>query len=176
MTTTAASVNIIRMTDDTTLLSLAEKVGQFLKDTGRHMVTAESCTGGWIAKALTDVPGSSDWFDCGYITYNNAAKLSMLGVSPKALETDGAVSESVVSDMAQGALARSGVHVAVACSGIAGPTGAVPGKPVGTVWLAWSAKQGDDIKTITRLAAFSGDRESIRRQTVRAALEGLLYV
>ena len=102
--------------------------------------TAESCTGGWIAKLCTDIPGSSDWFDCGFVCYSNAAKARDLGVPEKLIEAEGAVSDAVVRAMAEGALARTGANVAMAVSGIAGPSGAVPGKPVGTVWFALAQK------------------------------------
>ncbi len=158
--------------DDEALARLARRVGEALLDAGLMLVTAESCTGGWIAKVVTDVPGSSGWFTLGLVTYSNAAKRELLGVPAEVLERHGAVSEPVVRAMAAGALAscpRAGVGVAV--SGIAGPAGGTPDKPVGTVWLAWARRGGAARACCER---FGGDREAVRRQTVRAALEGLL--
>lgn len=152
---------------------LAFRVGAALKHRGWSLVTAESCTGGWIAKCITDVAGSSAWFDRGFVTYSNAAKIEMLGVLAETLNRHGAVSEAAVQEMAQGALARSRAQVAVAVSGIAGPTGETPDKPVGLVWLAWQVK-GQPCRT--RQVRFIGDRESVRRQAVQAALEGVLDV
>jgi nicotinamide-nucleotide amidase len=142
--------------------------------TRRMAATAESCTGGWIAKALTDIPGSSQWFAEGFVTYSNEAKIRRLGVPPRVLGADGAVSEAVARAMARGALVRSGAQVAVAVTGIAGPGGAVPGKPIGTVWMAWAARRGRGIHVVAELKHFRGDREAVRRKTVRAALSGLL--
>ncbi len=159
--------------DDAALEALARRVGEALAGAGLRLATAESCTGGWIAKAVTDVAGSSGWFDRGFVTYSNAAKERMLGVPAEAIAAHGAVSEPVVRAMAAGALAASRAQVTVAVSGIAGPGGGTPEKPVGTVWLAW-ARAGAGVRT--RLARFAGDREAVRRQTVRAALEGLLDV
>jgi nicotinamide-nucleotide amidase len=124
------------MPDDAQLYELATRVGRRLLAAKRRMVSAESCTGGWIAKAMTDVPGSSQWFECGYVTYSNAAKMRDLGVSKATLDAHGAVSAATVLEMASGALRLSGADVAIAVSGIAGPDGGVPGKPVGTVWFA----------------------------------------
>jgi nicotinamide-nucleotide amidase len=123
---------------------------------------------------LTDVPGSSAWFGEGFVTYSNSAKRRRLGVPADALAGEGAVSQTVVRAMADGALKRSGADMAVAVSGIAGPGGAVPGKPVGTVWLCWAVRHGKTVRLETRLHHFRGDRESVRRKTVRAALRGLL--
>jgi nicotinamide-nucleotide amidase len=135
--------------------------------------TAESCTGGWIAKALTDIAGSSQWFLEGFVTYGNEAKRQRLGVPLAALK-GGAVSEAVARAMARGALTRSGAQVAVAVTGIAGPGGAVPGKPVGTVWIAWADRRGGRIHLNAERRCFRGDRDAVRRKTVRAALAGLL--
>src|SRR5689334_12581118 len=121
---------------DTALAALAQDVGALLRDSGRRLATAESCTGGWIAKLCTDIAGSSDWFDCGFVCYSNSAKTRDLGVPEKLIETQGAVSDEVVRAMAEGAIARTGATVSLAVSGNAGPGGAVPGKPVGTVWFA----------------------------------------
>ncbi len=138
------------------------------------MVTAESCTGGWIAKALTDIDGSSRWFTEGFVTYSNEAKTRALGVPRSVLARVGAVSEPVARAMALGALRRARVQVAVAVTGIAGPAGAVPGKPVGTVWIAWASRRGRRVSVTTALKHFRGDRETVRRKTVRSALAGLL--
>jgi nicotinamide-nucleotide amidase len=156
------------------LKRLAARVGRHLLKQGRHVATAESCTGGWIAKALTDIGGSSDWFVEGFVTYSNESKVRHLGVPRTVLQKRGAVSEATVRAMAAGALRRSKVQVAVAVTGIAGPGGAVPGKPVGTVWLAWATRRNGAIRVATALRHFRGDREAVRRKTVRAALLGLL--
>ena len=161
-------------TTDRELASLAARVGRRLRDTARCMATAESCTGGWIAKTMTDVDGSSEWFAEGFVTYSNEAKTRSLGVPRSVLARAGAVSEAVARAMALGALRRSGVQVAVAVTGIAGPGGAVPGKPVGTVWIAWVSRRGRKISVMTELKHFKGDREAVRRKTVRSALVGLV--
>ena len=149
----------------------ADVLGRSLQRRGWRLVTAESCTGGWIAKCVTDVPGSSAWFDRGFVTYSNAAKMEMLGVRAETLARFGAVSEETVREMAAGALACSRAQVAVAVSGIAGPTGGTPDKPVGTVWLAW---QLEGQTALTRLCRFEGDREAVRYQAVVAALQGII--
>jgi nicotinamide-nucleotide amidase len=159
-----------RMSGDDALQELAERVGAALLARSWSVTTAESCTGGWIAKVLTDIAGSSQWFSHGFVTYSNEAKAEMLGVSREVLRTHGAVSRSVVEAMTAGAMQRAGSNCAVAVSGIAGPGGAVPGKPVGTVWLCWRAAG----RARARLENFSGDRELVRRQSVAAALCGLL--
>jgi nicotinamide-nucleotide amidase len=161
-------------TTDRDLARLAARVGRHLLDSQRSVATAESCTGGWIAKALTDIAGSSQWFVEGFVTYSNESKLLRLGVPRSVLRNDGAVSEGAVRAMATGALKRTGAQLAVAVTGIAGPGGAVPGKPVGTVWLAWAERHGRAIRVAVRLRHFRGDRDAVRRKTVRAALEGLL--
>ena len=140
----------------------------------RRVATAESCTGGWIAKALTDIAGSSQWFVEGFVTYSDEAKELRLGVPSAVLRNPGAVSEATVRAMAAGAIRRTGAHLAVAVTGIAGPGGAVPGKPVGTVWLGWATRRGRTIRVAAQLRHFRGDRETVRRKTVRAALAGLL--
>jgi len=157
-------------TDDASLAKLAAEVGQRLQAAGLKLAAAESCTGGWIAKVLTDVAGSSGWFERGFVTYSNESKLAMLGVRQASLDAHGAVSETVVREMAEGAADWSLAQVAVAVSGIAGPDGGSPGKPVGTVWISWRWVDG---KVLSRHFLFQGDRESIRRQSVLAALEGL---
>jgi nicotinamide-nucleotide amidase len=156
------------------LKHLAERVGRHLRKGHRHATTAESCTGGWIAKALTDIGGSSDWFLEGFVTYSDESKIRRLGVPRAVLKRHGAVSQATVRAMAAGALRRSNAQVAVAVTGIAGPGGAVPGKPVGTVWLGWATRHGDKIRTVSALRRFRGDRDTVRRKTVRAALQGLV--
>ncbi len=160
--------------DDQELSRLAARAGRHLRDSGRMLCTAESCTGGWIAKALTDVAGSSQWFCEGFVTYSNDAKIRRLGVPRSLIARDGAVSQAVVRAMAGGALRRTGAQLAVAVTGIAGPDGAVPGKPVGTVWLCWAERRGRGIRLITQCKRLRGDREAVRRKTVRLALKGLL--
>ncbi len=163
------------MTDsEVELRRLAERVGRHLLKERRHAATAESCTGGWIAKALTDIAGSSDWFVEGFVTYSNESKVRRLGVPRAILKKHGAVSEPTVRAMAAGALRRSNAQVAVAVTGIAGPGGAVPGKPVGTVWLGWATRRGSAIRVSVQVKHFRGDRETVRRKAVRAALLGLL--
>jgi nicotinamide-nucleotide amidase len=158
---------------DAALLVLGARVGEAFTRRGWMLVAAESCTGGWVAKVLTDVPGCSRWFERGYVTYSNAAKSELLAVTPQTLREHGAVSAETVAAMASGALARSGAQVAVAVSGIAGPDGGSVNKPVGTVWFGF-AGPGDDITTETR--HFPGDREAVRRAAVRHALLGLLAI
>ena len=159
---------------DLDLARLAARVGRRLLANRQNVATAESCTGGWIAKALTDIAGSSQWFAEGFVTYSNESKVRRLGVSRSVLRSDGAVSEAAVRAMAAGALRRTGAQRAVAVTGIAGPGGAVPGKPVGTVWLGWAERRGRAVRIAVQLKHFRGDREAVRRKTVRAALEGLL--
>ena len=134
------------------------------------LVTAESCTGGWIAKTVTDIAGSSAWFDCGLAAYSYEAKQALLGVRPQTLEEHGAVSRETAIEMVSGALVHSGASVAVAVTGIAGPTGGTADKPVGTVWIAWKRRGG---YPQAQLFHFDGDREAIRRKTVARALQGL---
>jgi nicotinamide-nucleotide amidase len=149
---------------------LAKRVGERLKARRATVVTAESCTGGWVAQAITSVDGSSTWFDRGFVTYSNDAKRELLGVGAETLAGHGAVSEETAREMARGALERSGATLAVSVTGIAGPGGGTPQKPVGTVCFAWA--RGADVTSETR--RFSGDRESVRRQSVIRALEGVL--
>jgi nicotinamide-nucleotide amidase len=145
-----------------------------LRRRGWHMATAESCTGGLIAAACTTVAGSSDWFERGFVTYSNAAKTEMLGVDPALIAAHGAVSEAVALAMAQGAVARAGVDLAVAVTGIAGPGGATPGKPVGTVWLALAVRSAHaGIRAHAERLQLAGDRSAVREQTVRQALRRL---
>jgi nicotinamide-nucleotide amidase len=155
------------------LYGLAERVGTALKERKLMLTTAESCTGGWISEAVTMVPGSSDWFERGFVTYTYISKREMLGVKEATLARHGAVAEEVVREMAEGALARSHAQVAVAVSGVAGPGGGTPEKPVGTVCFAWAMKDGAP-RTGTR--RYKGDRESVRRQSVEHALEGVLVL
>jgi nicotinamide-nucleotide amidase len=154
---------------DDALAALSREVAQRLLAAGRRLTTAESCTGGWLAKLCTDIAGSSDWFDCGFVCYSNAAKVRDLAVPEKLIETEGAVSNAVVRAMAEGAIARTGASVAIAVSGIAGPGGAVPGKPVGTVWFALAHRQGDGLVSEGHLIQFEGDRDAVRRQAVEYA-------
>jgi nicotinamide-nucleotide amidase len=160
--------------ENTELFRLAVRVGRHLLETGRRATTAESCTGGWIAKALTDVAGSSQWFGEGFVTYSNEAKFSRLSVPRSVLERDGAVSKAVACAMAEGALRRTGAQVAVAVTGIAGPEGAVHGKPVGTVWFCWAVRKGRRTVFAAQCKHFRGDRDAVRRKSVRLALAGLL--
>jgi len=159
---------------DIALRRLAARLARRLSKSGASVTTAESCTGGWIAKALTDVAGSSQWFEEGFVTYSYAAKQRRLGVPSDLLQSLGAVSEPVVRAMAKGAIAQTAATFAVAVSGIAGPGGAVPGKPVGTVWFCWATRRGRGLRCVTALRRFRGDREAVRRKTVKAALRGLL--
>ena len=159
--------------DDATLHQLAEDVGSALRANRQMLCTAESCTGGWIAKMVTDVPGCSDWFDSGMACYSYEAKQALLGVRPETLLRHGAVSEETVLEMVSGALIHSGASIAVAVTGIAGPSGGTADKPVGTVWLAWKRRGG---YPRMRCHHFAGDREAVRRQTVAVALAGLLEI
>jgi nicotinamide-nucleotide amidase len=159
---------------DPELYELAERVGHKLRAADRRLVTAESCTGGWVAKALTDVPGSSHWFECGYVTYSNAAKMRDLHVATATLESFGAVSEQTVREMAEGALRVAGATVALALSGIAGPDGGTPGKPVGTVWFCAAARAGTAVDIIAEERLFSGDRAFVRSRSVQHALRLIL--
>ena len=154
-----------------TTYPLAAELGRELVRHRLKVATAESCTGGLIAGAITDVPGSSDWFDRGFVTYSNVAKIELLGVRPETLEAEGAVSEAVARAMADGALARSAAELAVAVTGVAGPGGGTALKPVGMVCLAF-VRRGRATEAVTR--QFPGDRAAVREATVIAALEGLL--
>ena len=152
------------------ILALSRRTGTALKKKGQTLVTAESCTGGWVAQAVTAVAGSSDWFERGYVTYSNLAKRELLGVSQKILSTKGAVSEETARAMARGALRKGRGSIAVAITGIAGPGGGAPGKPVGTVCFAWA--RGRLLRSETR--RFKGGRSRVRRQSVLHALRGVL--
>jgi nicotinamide-nucleotide amidase len=153
------------------LFELAEQVGTALRTRSLMLATAESCTGGWVGEALTAVPGSSDWFDRGFITYSNAAKQEMLGVAAATLATCGAVSEQTVREMASGALNNSRAQAALAISGIAGPGGGTAEKPVGTVWIAWAFASG---AVASEKRVYAGNRREVRQQAVARALQGLL--
>lgn len=152
------------------IIDLAARVGRALQAKGLLLATAESCTGGGVAQAITEIAGSSEWFDCGFIAYSNASKTEMLDVPAAVIAQFGTVSEEVAGEMAAGALANSNAHLALATTGIAGPGGAVPGKPVGTVCFAWAREH----HVFTERLVFSGDRQSVREQTVIHSLQGLL--
>ena len=151
--------------------TLATQVGTALKAHGLMLTTAESCTGGGVASALTDIGGSSAWFECGFVTYSNEAKRDMLGVAQETLARHGAVSEAVVREMVAGALQHSQSQMALAVSGVAGPDGGSVEKPVGTVWFAWGIKGG---QCVAQLRQLSGSRAEIRSHAVRIALQGVL--
>ena len=157
------------MTDS--LIALSTLVGERLRAKRLILATAESCTGGWVAQAITAVSGSSEWFDRGFVTYSNAAKREMLGVRGETLDRHGAVSEATAREMASGALAAGGAGAAVSITGVAGPTGGTAEKPVGMVCFGW-ALDGGRVDAVTR--HFAGDREAVRRQSVEFALQGLL--
>jgi nicotinamide-nucleotide amidase len=158
---------------------LAEKVGKMLLSKGLLLVTAESCTGGGVAETVTTVPGCSNWFERGFVTYSNRAKQEMLNVSSGTLNTYGAVSEQTALEMAVGALNHSHATVSLAVTGIAGPDGGSPEKPVGLVWFAWALKESRSA-TISSFSAksqlFKGDRTSIREQSITFALNGLFTI
>lgn len=156
-----------------TMEELSGAVGAALKQRGVMLVTAESCTGGGLACALTDVPGSSAWFERGFITYSDESKLYMLKLRPDTLRHFGAVSEPSVREMTWGALHQSPAQIAVAISGIAGPEGGKSYRPVGTVWFAWEVRHG---QCISKLHQLSGNRTEIREQAVRIALQGILDI
>jgi len=155
---------------DNELTALAAALGRTLQARGEQLACAESCTGGWLAKVVTDLPGSSAWFGWGFVTYANAAKIRMLGVPERLLAAHGAVSEPVARAMAEGARAASGADLAIAVTGIAGPGGGTDDKPVGTVWFAWADPSGTRLEHVV----FAGDRDTIRRHTVAHALRGAL--
>lgn len=162
------------MADHESIRKLAAAVVKDATESGKAVSTAESCTGGWVAKAITDIPGSSAVFHYGVVSYSNGAKEHILGVRNETLEDHGSVSEAVVEEMAEGAINLSGADIAVAVSGIAGPDGGTDDKPVGTVWFAWAIRDGATVRTETHLAHFDGDRELIRELTVAHALQGVL--
>jgi nicotinamide-nucleotide amidase len=153
------------------LTSAAQAVADWLLHNKVRLCLAESCTGGWVAKLLTDIPGSSRWFECGLVTYSNAAKIKLLAVPESVLATHGAVSQETVTAMALGALRVSQADLAIAVSGIAGPDGGSPDKPVGLVWFAWAGPGG---WLVTEARHFVGDRQAVRAQAAVTALQGLL--
>ncbi|MCX4186242.1 CinA family protein [Methylophaga sp. OBS4] len=156
---------------DVSLQQISLKLAELLIEKKLKLVTAESCTGGWVAKCCTDIPGSSAWFERGFVTYSNEAKQTDLGVAEATLIKTGAVSLATVEEMAFGALSRSNADISVAITGIAGPDGGSESKPVGTVWIGWAGKN----KSVHSICYhFKGNRESIRRQAVLAALEGVI--
>ena len=162
------------MADHESIRILAAALVNDMAEAGKAVATAESCTGGWISKAITDIPGSSAVFHYGVVSYSNGAKEHILGVKNDTIESAGSVSEAVVREMAEGAINLSGADIAVAVSGIAGPGGGTDEKPVGTVWFAWAVRDGGKIRTDITLKNFDGDRELIRELTVVHALQGAL--
>ena len=156
------------------LRKLAERLAFRLVDGGRVMATAESCTGGLIAKTLTDIPGSSAWFERGWVTYSDRSKRQELAVAGGLIKRHGAVSEQVARAMARGALKHSRADTSVAVTGIAGPDGGTAEKPVGTVWIAWARHDGGETRVEARRYCFEGSRDEVRRHTTAAALKGLL--
>ena len=164
-------MNDFPVPDDTRFEKLVTELALELTAMGWKMATAESCTGGWIAKCCTDLSGSSAWFERGFVTYSDAAKKEALGVDARILQEAGAVSRAVVLQMAEGARRRAGVDITVAVTGIAGPDGGTLDKPVGTVWFGWSRK---DHAADAEAVCFRGDRDAVRRQTVDHALRGLI--
>jgi nicotinamide-nucleotide amidase len=163
----------IRGPSDLALLRQSRRVGRLLVARGWRVATAESCTAGWVTKVLTDVPGSSRWVEAGYVVYSNAAKMRDLKVSRTTLRRHGAVSEATVLAMARGALRATGADLSVAISGIAGPDGGTPGKPVGTVWFGIAGRQRA-VRTSATCKVFGGDRDAVRRQSVACALQLIL--
>ena len=163
----------IRGPSDLALLRQSRRVGRLLVARDWRVATAESCTAGWVTKVLTDVPGSSRWVEAGYVVYSNAAKMRDLKVSRTTLRRHGAVSEATVLAMARGALRATGADLSVAISGIAGPDGGTPGKPVGTVWFGIAGRQRA-VRTSATCKAFGGDRDAVRRQSVAFALQLIL--
>lgn len=153
------------------IAQLAQQLGEALKSRQYRLATAESCTGGMVSAAITEIAGSSDWFDRGFVTYSNSAKMDMLGVAQKTLETYGAVSEQTAEEMALGALKNSKAQLACSITGIAGPSGGSPEKPVGTVCFAWA---GANFPLIKQTHHFTGDRQAVRQQSVITALQALL--
>lgn len=147
-----------------------QTTAELLLQKNMRLVTVESCTGGWIAQALTSLPGSSDWFERGFVTYSNDSKNELVGVSRQTLNLHGAVSGQVALEMAVGGLKSSRADVAVSVTGIAGPEGGSPAKPLGTVWIGWADKTGN---AVTKHFQFPGDRRSVREASVRAAIEGI---
>jgi nicotinamide-nucleotide amidase len=168
---TKCTTETLQVLSSQQLIELSEQLGQQLAAKGWRVATAESCTGGAIAAAITAIAGSSAWFEYGIVSYANSAKHKLLGVSEASLARYGAVSEQVVRQMAQGAQALSGAELAVAVSGIAGPTGGSDEKPVGTVWFAWALKEGE---VNASCKVFAGDRQQVQQQAVVCGLIGLI--
>lgn len=160
----------VALSEDQALHDAGVAIGKLLLARRMKLAAAESCTGGWLSKVVTEIAGCSDWFDCSFVAYSYEAKEGMLGVSRVTLEEHGAVSRETVVEMVRGALSRSRANVAVAITGIAGPSGGTPGKPVGTVWLAWGRGHHPPV---TQMVHLKGDRDDVRRQTVAVAFEGL---
>jgi nicotinamide-nucleotide amidase len=158
------------MNSDAELSTLSAKLGAYLRERKWQIVTAESCTGGWIGKVLTDVSGSSDWYAGGVVSYSNGLKESLLGVSAATLASDGAVSEATAREMASGALEQLGGDIAIAVTGVAGPDGGTAAKPVGTVWFAWAIRVEMSVQIRAACEQLSGDRETVRRSSVARAL------
>jgi len=156
---------------DKQLYQASQLVASTLQELELTLSSAESCTGGWLAKCCTDLPASSQWFSHGFTTYSNASKQGLLGVNSATIDTFGAVSEQTVIEMVNGALTDSNSSISVAITGIAGPEGGSPDKPIGTVWFAWKKRQAH---VVTALHQFDGDRESVRRQAVMTALQGIV--
>lgn len=161
------------MADHESIRKLAEALVAELTESGKAVATAESCTGGWVAKAITDIAGSSAVFAYGIVSYSNGAKESIIGVQNKTLEDHGAVSSEVVEEMAKGTLRLSGADIAVAVSGVAGPDGGTKEKPVGMVWFGWAVRDGANALVDTSCEQFTGDRELVREASVAYALQGV---
>ena len=161
------------MAETESIEALSEALVSELIEAGRSIAVAESCSGGWIAKALTDIAGSSQCFGYGVVSYSNGAKESMLGVDPRTLAEHGAVSEDVVREMAEGVLNLSGADYAVAVSGIAGPDGGSEEKPVGMVWFAWAVRKQKKTSIYAEKHLIKGDREAVRMRTVILAMQGV---
>lgn len=161
------------MADHDAIRELAEALVTEFAALGKTVATAESCTGGWVAKAITDIPGSSAVFGYGVVSYANGAKESLLGVKSQTLEAHGSVSSEVVEEMAKGTLRLSGADIAVAISGVAGPTGGTDQKPVGYVWFGWAKREGNNVRVDSSSEQFSGDRELVREASVAHALQGV---
>lgn len=162
------------MADHDAIQTMAAAVVAALSASRKAVSTAESCTGGWLAKAITDISGASEVFHYGIVSYSNGAKESLLGVQNQTLAKHGSVSEPVVVEMAKGALHLSGADISVAVSGVAGPTGGSKDKPVGTVWFAWAVRDGGKVRTDTASRHFDGDRDLVRELTVVYALQGVM--
>jgi len=167
-------VNPENRPNDAELNRLTVALAVYLQANKLRLATAESCTGGWIAKCCTDLAGSSDWFECGMVSYSNTAKSSLLGVPAELINAHGAVSAEVAADMAVGALRNSEAHIALSVTGIAGPGGGSEAKPVGTVWFGWARYEQGEIVSQTAVEYFDGGRDAVRRQTIKRAINGIL--